>query len=93
MIDKRPAVGSHAKDASDAQAGCPEPEALGTYFPRLLSFDKVAREYLVKGPLSTKALFKKRNGEEGQGAALPSPPSPGAPVPEAEDRPPAAPPP
>jgi hypothetical protein len=50
-----------AGSGEDPLAGsCPEPEALGTYFPRLLSFDEVAGEYLVKGPLSTKALFKKK---------------------------------
>jgi hypothetical protein len=61
----------------DAQTGedplegvCRRPEALGTYFPTLLSFDRVAQQYLVKGPLSEKALFKKKNNEltsNGQG--------------------------
>jgi hypothetical protein len=51
----------------DAESGedplsqsCREPEALGTYFPRLLSFDRVANEYLVKGPLKEKTLFRKK---------------------------------
>jgi hypothetical protein len=40
---------------------CPQPETtLGTYFPVLLSYDPVANRYLVKGKLSTKALFKKK---------------------------------
>jgi hypothetical protein len=52
--------------------GCREPEALGTYFPRLLSYDEVAGVYVVKGPLSTKALFKKKGKKKltsnGQGS-------------------------
>jgi hypothetical protein len=56
-----------AGSGEDPLAGsCPEPEALGTYFPRLLSYDEVAREYLVKGPLSTKALFRKKKGKKGK---------------------------
>lgn len=37
---------------------CRRPEALGTYFPQLLSYDEVARRYLVIGSLSTRALFR-----------------------------------
>jgi hypothetical protein len=68
FLEANTVVIEDAGSGPDPLAGtCPEPEAFGTYFPRLLSYDEVAGEYLVKGPLSTKALFKKKKGKKGKG--------------------------
>ncbi len=57
----------------DPLAGsCPEPEAFGSYYPVLLSYDPAANEYLVKGALAEKKILKKKKKKltsNGQGTA------------------------